>query len=123
MPWRSASKVDRCIVGPSASGSLNGTPTSMMSATASAALSAARLASAEGYPAVRYGISAVRCRPLRPAQAGASRDSDKVIADREPVALGVGDLDDRAAVGAALVLLREAHQGARRRNRAAVGVD
>ena len=53
IPWRSASKVERWMVGPSASGSLNGTPTSMMSATSSAARSAARLASADGYPAVR----------------------------------------------------------------------
>jgi hypothetical protein len=41
------------MVGPSASGSLNGTPTSMMSATASAARRASALASRVGNPAVR----------------------------------------------------------------------
>src|SRR6266545_1839017 len=110
------------MVGPSASGSLNGTPTSMMSATASATRRAARLASADGYPAVRYGISAVRSWARRAAQAGASLDSDKVVADSETVALRVGDLDDRAPVGAALVLFRQADQRARRRDRAAIRV-
>ena len=43
-----ASKVDRWMVGPSASGSLNGTPTSRTSAIASAARSDATLSSAVG---------------------------------------------------------------------------
>src|SRR4051812_36940039 len=110
------------MVGPSASGSLNGTPTSMMSASSSAMRNAARLTSTEGYPAVRYGISAVRSWARRATHAGASLDSDKVVADRETVALGIRDLDDRATVRAALVLLRQADQRPRRRHRATVRV-
>jgi hypothetical protein len=45
MPPSSAWKVLRWMVGPSASGSLNGTPTSMMSASSSATCSASRLTS------------------------------------------------------------------------------
>src|SRR5437762_2023775 len=123
IPWRSASNVDRWMVGPSASGSLNGTPTSRMSPTSSAARRAARLTSLEGKPAVRYGISAVRRRALSSAQAGASRDSDKVVADREAVPGRVGDLDDGAAIGAPFILLGQADQRARRRDHAAVHVD
>src|SRR4051812_45655376 len=94
IPWRSASKVERWMVGPSASGSLKGTPTSIMSATSSAARRAAALASGVGYPAVRYGMRAVRPFDLRALQVEVSADSDEVIANCNPIAGCVGNLDD-----------------------------
>src|SRR5437660_8171074 len=96
------------MVGPSASGSLNGTPTSMKSApAASARRSAARHPAGDGYPAVRYGISAAR--PAPPARSACHRRaigwSDKVVADLDPVLLRVGDLDDGPRIVALLIAL------------------
>src|SRR5882724_1015924 len=110
------------MVGPSASGSLNGTPTSRMSETRSAARSASRLAPGVGWPAVRYGMSALRRASRSADQTGASLDSDKVIADRQPIARRIGHLHDRATVRPALVLLGQVHRHARRGNAGAVDV-
>src|SRR5687767_15184211 len=104
------------MVGPSARGSLNGTPTSSTSAISSATLSAASLARRSGYPAVRYGISAVRPPARRPAKAWVMPESDKVVADRETVPGGIGDLHDRSPVGAGFIPLGEARQAVRRRD-------
>src|SRR5947208_12466690 len=76
------------MVGPSASGSLNGTPTSTKSAPAAwTSWSAASDASGVGWPAVRYGMSAARRRPpaRRVRQRAAIGCSDKVIADVDAV--------------------------------------
>src|SRR2546425_83194 len=93
MPCSSAVWVVRWIVGPSASGSEKGTPTSTKSAPAAAT---ARIASSDlagvGKPAVRYGMSA---RDLPSARhRAATAFSDKVIADVDAVFDRVGDLDD-----------------------------
>src|SRR5260370_21962195 len=117
IPCSSAVWVARSIVGPSAKGSENGTPTSMKSAPAA---SRRRNASPEragvGKPAVRYGISAARRRPAgstptpRARQRAAIGCSDKVVADRNAVLHGVGHLDDRPGVAPVGVLLREIGQ-------------
>src|SRR5688572_18095388 len=110
------------MVGPSASGSLKGTPTSMMSATSAAARSADALESRVGYPAVRYGMRARRFVDRRADQVCVSGESDEIIANRDPVASGVSDLHDRPAIGSALILLAEADLGARRRHRPSVRI-
>src|SRR4029077_6865137 len=94
------------MVGPSARGSENGTPTSMKSAPAPAITRSASSDDAGvGNPAVRYGISAARRElpppPLPPApfpntrQRAAMGCSDKVVGDVDAVLEGVGDLHDR----------------------------
>src|SRR6266513_1713995 len=95
------------MVGPSASGSLNGTPTSTKSAPAAwTSWSAASDASGVGWPAVRYGMSAARRRSpaRRVRQRAAIGCSDKVIADVDAVLGRIGDLDDDRIVAAARVL-------------------
>src|SRR3972149_934885 len=99
------------MVGPSASGSLKGMPSSTKSAPASATMwRASRLARLVGYPAVRYGINAVRCRRLSSRHRAAMGRSDKVVRGVDPVLGGVGHLDDRADEGPLRGLLREVHQ-------------
>src|SRR3954468_20267464 len=110
------------MVGPSASGSLNGTPTSMMSETSAAEISAALLASRVGKPAVRYGISPERPLDRRVAQASSSRDSDKVVANREPEAVRVRDLHDRSPKRPTLVLFAEAGLDTGQRHRTSFGI-
>src|SRR5256885_16285040 len=88
------------MVGPSASGSLNGTPTSTKSAPAAwTSWSAASDASGVGWPAVRYGMSAARRRaPARRArQPAAIGCSDKVLADVAAVPAPIRDPDDGSA--------------------------
>src|SRR3989475_1726376 len=111
MPWSSAAWVERWMVGPSASGSENGTPTSTKSAPAAAT---SRRASSDvsgvGNPAVRYGMSAARRVPAFPRMArqrAAIGCSDKVVADVDAVLYGVRDLHDRAGMIAFGVALRE----------------
>src|SRR3989454_25900 len=110
MPCSSAVWVVRWIVGPSASGSEKGTPTSTKSAPAAAT---ARIASSDlagvGKPAVRYGMSA---RDLPSARHRAAMAfSDKVVADVDAVFNRVGDLDDGAREVAVGVFLREIDDG------------
>src|SRR3989449_6985566 len=99
------------MVGPSASGSENGTPTSTKSAPAAAtSRSASSDASGVGNPAVRYGMSAARRVPAFPRMArqrAAIGCSDKVVADVDAVLYGVRDLHDRAGMIAFGVALRE----------------
>src|SRR5207249_9752849 len=104
-PPSSAAWVDRGIVGPSARGSLNGTPTSRKSApAASTSLSASSEAAGVGCPAVRYGMRAAwrlapppLSPPPRPAPARMARQraaigcSDKIVADVDAVLHRVGD--------------------------------
>src|SRR6266480_2763130 len=114
MPWSSAAWVERWMVGPSASGSENGTPTSMKSAPAAArSRRASRDNSGVGNPAVRYGMSAARRAPALPRMArqrAAMGCSDKVVADVDAVFYGVGDLHDRAGMMAFGIALREVGQ-------------
>src|SRR2546428_12351688 len=111
-PGPSGVGVVRWIVGPSASGSEKGTPTSTKSAPAAAT---ARIASSDlagvGKPAVRYGMSA---RDLPSARHRAAMAfSDKVIADVDAVFDRVGDLDDGPRGVAVGVFLREIDDGTR----------
>src|SRR6266566_3358750 len=103
MPCSSAVWVVRWMVGPSASGSENGMPTSMKSAPAAATRrSASSDTSRFGNPAVRYGISARRRPSARHRSAMAS---DKVVADVDAVFDWVGNLDDGAWEIAVRILL------------------
>src|SRR2546430_17133233 len=98
------------MVGPSASGSLKGTPTSTKSAPAAwTSWSAASDASGVGWPAVRYGMSAARRRSpaRRVRQRAAIGCSDKVIADVDAVLGRIGDLDDGAGEVALRIALRQ----------------
>src|SRR6185312_15289709 len=105
------------MVGPSASGSENGTPTSTKSAPAAATRrSASRNTAGLGKPAVRYGISARRLPSA--CHRCAMAWSDKVVADVDAVFDRVGDLDDGAWEGAVRVLVREIDDGARCEERA-----
>src|SRR5689334_7315284 len=108
IPCSRAVCVVRCIVGPSASGSENGTPTSTKSAPAAAmARSASRDTAGVGKPAVRYGMSArdVPSARHRAAIGVAGALSDKVVVDVDTVFDRVGDLDDGARVAAVRILL------------------
>src|SRR5438067_10901273 len=99
------------MVGPSASGSLKGTPTSTKSApAASTSWSAASDLSGVGWPAVRYGMSAARRRsPARRVRPRAAIGcSDKVIADVDAVRGRIGDLDDGAGEVALRIPLSQA---------------
>src|SRR2546427_6367876 len=98
------------MVGPSARGSENGTPTSMKSAPAFATDRIASSASSKfGKPAVKYGMSA---RDLPSARHRAAMAfSDKVVADVDAVFNRVGDLDDGAREVAVGVFLREIDDG------------
>src|SRR5439155_25985542 len=111
MPWSRAAWVERWMVGPSARGSENGTPTSTKSAPAAATRRRAWSdSSGVGNPAVRYGMSAARCVPALPRMArqrAAIGCSDKVVADVDPVLDGVGDFHDRAGMIAGGTELRE----------------
>src|SRR5882762_9532424 len=111
IPWSSAVWVERWMVGPSARGSENGTPTSTKSAPAAAThRRASRDRSGVGNPAVRYGMSAARRAPALPRMArqrAAMGCSDKVVADVDAVFEGVGDLHDRAGMTACGIALRE----------------
>src|SRR5204862_8223105 len=110
MPCSSAVCVVRCTVGPSASGSENGTPTSTKSAPASATrFSASSDTASVGKPAVRYGISARDVPSARHRSAMAS--SDKVIADVDAVFDRIDDLDDGARVVAVRILFRKIVDG------------
>src|SRR6266850_5461318 len=110
IPCSSAACVVRWMVGPSASGSENGTPTSTKSAPAAATRrSASSETAALGKPAVRYGISARDLPSARHRCAMAV--SDKVVADVDPVLNRVRDLDDGAREIAVGVFLREIDDG------------
>src|SRR6266704_392713 len=104
------------MVGPSARGSENGTPTSTKSAPASSITrSAASDCSGVGKPAVRYGMSAARfpVPAFRMARHRATIAwSDKVVADVDAVFDGIGDLDDRAGEGTLGIALGEISQKA-----------
>ena len=95
---------------PSASGSLNGTPTSMMSApAASSPCSSATLRARSGCPAVTYGTNARR--PLtRSAANRFAMASEEIVANPDAIALGILRLDDRAEVQAIRALVREVHE-------------
>src|SRR5712671_7167256 len=94
------------MVGPSARGSENGTPTSTKSAPAATThRSASTDTAGVGKPAVRYGISARDVPSVRHRAAMAL--SDKVVADVDTVFDGIGDLDDGAGEGAVRVFFRE----------------
>src|SRR5437899_494801 len=97
MPCASATSLERWMVAPSASGSENGTPTSIRSAPAAATrCSASSDAAVVGNPAVRYGISAARPASRTARHRAAMERSDKVVADLEAVLDRVGDFDDGA---------------------------
>src|SRR5438552_4229905 len=118
IPWSSAVWVDRWMVGPSARGSLNGTPTSTKSAPArSAARNASREAAGVGYPAVIYGISAARRWARTARHRAAIGWSDKVVADLDAVLRRIADLDDRPRELAGFLLLREIDDRARMHQR------
>src|SRR6266487_1766210 len=113
MPCSRAVWVVRWTVGPSASGSENGTPISMKSAPAAAtARRASRETAGVGKPAVRYGMSARDVPSARHREAMGAL-SDKVVADVDTVFDRVGDLDDGARVVAAGILLGKIDDGAR----------
>src|SRR6266576_1106036 len=113
MPCSRAVWVVRWTVGPSASGSENGTPTSIKSAPASATRrSASSETAGVGKPAVRYGISARDVPSARHREAMGAL-SDKVIADVDTVLDRVGDLDDGARVVAVGILLGKIDHGTR----------
>src|SRR5579872_6157710 len=102
------------MIGPSAIGSENGTPTSTMSAPArSSPRRRSRLRSTSGCPAVMYGISA--CRPS--ARRRAKQDVsvlDEVVTDANAIALGILRLDDRAREHPILESIGEVDQLARK---------
>src|SRR5688500_3975352 len=120
IPCSSAVWVVRWIVGPSARGSENGTPTSMKSAPAAAIrVNAASETARVGNPAVRYGMRARRLPNDRQRSAIApALRSDKVIADVDAVFDRVRDLHDGARVVAVRVFVREIHDGAGTQERA-----
>src|SRR2546429_6027171 len=99
------------MVGASASGSQDRTPTATKSAPAAAThLRASSDTSGVGNPAVRYGMSAARRVPAFPRMArhrAAIGCSDKVVADVDAVLYGVRDLHDRAGMIAFGIFLRE----------------
>src|SRR5690349_3647116 len=111
------------MTGPSARGSLKGTPTSTTSARGATRRSASSDASGVGWPAVRYGISAVRPRARSSRHAGASERSDKVVADRESVAIRGGDLHDGAGELPRRVALGQVDELPRRGDDVAVRVE
>src|SRR5690348_5753420 len=114
IPPSSAVWVARWMVGPSASGSLKGIPTSMKSAPVRAtAWMAASDRAGVGNPAVRYGIRADRCSPRTARQRAAMGRSDKVVADVQAVLEGIGDLHDTAREIALLVALGQVREDAR----------
>src|ERR671911_2863757 len=67
-------------------------------------------------------MSARRPPPRRAVQTCVSCESDKVVANRDPIARSVGDFDDRPAVGPALVLFTQIDLGTRRCNRTTIGI-
>src|SRR6266480_3226342 len=127
IPWSSAAWIERWMVGPSARGSENGTPTSTKSAPAAATRrSASRDRAGVGNPAVRYGISAARpapagapLPPLPPLPPRMARQraaigcSDKVVADVDAVLGRIGDLHDGAGKVVRVVALREVDEESR----------
>src|ERR1041384_3899583 len=122
MPCAKATSLERWMVGPSARGSENGTPTSTRSAPAAATrCRASSDAAAVGNRAVRYGISAARPASRTVRHRAAMGRSDKVVADLEAVFDRVGDLDDGAREVALLIALREIGQEAGSEQRAVGG--
>src|SRR5687767_2711472 len=111
------------MIGPSAIGSENGTPTSITSAPApSSARSRAIDSSTLGWPAVQYGTSARRPDASSAANRRAIA-SDEVVADPNAIALRIGRLDDRSKESARRILLREIHQRARMEDIPAIVAD
>src|SRR5258705_13387153 len=99
------------MVGPSASGSEKGPPTSTKSAPAACtARRTSRDTAAVGNPAVTYGISALFGSPSV-RQRAAIGCSDKVVADGDAVFDRVGDFDDGPRVAPLLILGREVDDG------------
>src|SRR2546425_10020682 len=102
------------MVGPSAGGSLNGTPPSTTSApAASARRSASSEAGGGGKPAVRYGINAARPSPRTSRQRAAMGGADKKVADVDAVFRGVGDFDNGGRGGSLPSTLGERGDGPR----------
>src|SRR2546425_11450111 len=96
------------MVGPSAGGSLNGTPPSTMSApAASARRSASSEAGGVGKPAVRYGINTARPSPRTSRQRAAMGWADKIVAEVDGVFRGGGDFDNGGRGSALVITLRE----------------
>src|SRR2546423_12610603 len=82
------------MIGPSAIGSENGTPTSITSAPASSSPdNSASVSSGDGWPAVTYGTSARRPDARSRANCSAMR-SDEVVTDTNAVPIGLIRLDD-----------------------------
>src|SRR5512146_3528223 len=107
MPSASARCELAWMIGPSAIGSENGTPSSITSAPDSA--SAARISTvraASGYPAVTYGTSA-RLPAARSCVNCRETASDEVITDPDAIAIRVFGLDDGARERALGVALRQ----------------
>src|SRR5881227_4397679 len=102
------------MIGPSAIGSENGTPTSMTSAPArSSPDNKSRVASGDGWPAVTYGTSARRPDARSRAKCSAMR-SDEVVTDTKAVPIGLIRLDDRSLERAVLSAIREVHEISRK---------
>src|SRR5690349_22620314 len=98
------------MIGPSASGSENGTPISMTSAPApSSPVSNSIVACGDGWPAVMYGTSARRPDARNCAKRSETR-SDEVVADTNAVPIGLIRLDDRPLERAVLPAIREIHE-------------
>src|SRR3954468_18074421 len=112
------------MTGPSAIGSENGTPTSMTSAPASSRpLRRSTVPATDGSPAVMYGTNArrpaLRSAANRSSIArvfvldGAVGDLEEIVANADPIALGIFSFDDRAAEVAGFVLVGEIDDFAR----------
>src|SRR5689334_7512996 len=116
MPCSSARCELAWMMGPSARGSENGTPTSMTSAPAPSNLRrSSRLRDGSGCPAVTYGTNARR----RSARSSANRRSiapcvsDEVVADADAITIGVLRLDDGALEDTRRISVGEIDEGAR----------
>src|SRR3712207_1236298 len=101
------------MIGPSAIGSENGTPTSITSAPASSRpRSSSRLEAGSGNPAVMYVTRARRppARSLAKRSAIRSDESDEVVTDADAIPFGILRLDDRPAKTPVRCPLREVDQ-------------
>src|SRR5438105_2903936 len=104
------------MIGPSAMGSENGTPTSTTSTPAlSSPASSSSVASGDGCPAVIYGTSARR-PPARSCAKRSATRSDEVVADTNAVPIGLVRLDDRSLERAVLPAVSEIDEVSRKEN-------
>src|SRR5690349_9617969 len=104
------------MTGPSAIGSENGRPNSMMSAPASvSACNSSTVCSAPGWPPVIYGISARRPAPLSSANFFEIA-SDEMVAGADAISVRIVSLDDRASEHALGISIGEVDENSRMEN-------